>query len=82
MEMFLGSWAMDIAANASTDDGGKLHQAILDATGWSNISLILPIMSCTIPVSITWHGNIIYAHNASGNTFEQLQITYVAFGWK
>jgi hypothetical protein len=82
MEMFLGSWLMDITANTTTDDGGKLHQAILNATGWSGISLILPIMSCTIPVSITWYGNIIYAHNASGYTFEQLPITYVAFGNK
>lgn len=82
MEMFLGTWAMNITANASTDDGGKLHQAILNATGWSGILLILPIMSCTIPVSITWYGNIIYAHNASGHTFEQLTITYVAFGNK
>lgn len=82
MEMFLGTWQMDITANTTTDDGGKLYQAILDVTEWSNISLILPIMSCTIPVSITWYGNIIYAHNASGHTFEQLQITYVAFGNK
>lgn len=80
--MFIGYWAMDITANTTTDDGGKLHQAILNATGWSNVSLILPIMSCTISVSITWYGNIIYAHNASGHTFEQLTITYVAFGNK
>lgn len=80
MEMILGSWSMNITPNATTDDGGTLYQAILNATGWSNIILILPIMSCSIPVSLTWMNGIIYAHNASSNTFNDLKITYIAFG--
>lgn len=80
--MFLGSWFMNISPNATTDDGGKLYSAILNATGWSSVLLILPIMSCTIPVSITWYNNVLFAHNASGYTLEQLLITYVAFGAK
>lgn len=78
-KLFYGGWSIHVSANETTNDSGQLYQAILDATGWSRIFLLVPIMNCTFPVYLTWYENIIYAHNLSGNVM-QINFQYVAFG--
>lgn len=80
LEMFFGSFNMTIKGGQTTSTANVANM-ILEATGWAQITLIIPICQSNIPVVCNVQSNIIYAYLISGNTtYENVPFYYLAIG--
>lgn len=60
-----------------------MTSAILDAFGWSTISVLIPVLHSSIPhvLSISNMGGIFYVYNNGDAQYDNVTIFYIAAGY-
>ena len=83
VDIFYGTGTLNVKGQQTVNDEGYYANLIRQATGWTMISAIIPVMNASIPIVMNVQNNIIYAYSieASG-TYDNVPFSYIAVGYK